>query len=338
MNTKVIIDSASNILYKSFYVYALTERFGVSHVSFSSEPFKDLAHTTREHGGMVFIIRENTKTIRYVISVDDSYCVNDELYQWCDVYGSVNANFALTPKKYHAKLVSLCPSFGIRCWSLPQTIYYGIHNYLDFHPSRPKNFLGRHKAMYQRTPYSDYLTKIDVEDNYVFFASTLWYSDEWNHNDAGVNLRRANFIRACKQIPNILFEGGLVSQGSDRSSENLFLDCLWGGVNMNKWLENTRKSILVFNTPAFWDCHGWKLGEYLAMGKCIVSTALSNDLPAPLIHGKHIHLVDNTEESMREAVAYIIKHPEYRKQLEQHVRAYWEQYGSPAASLRLLGI
>ncbi len=229
MNTKVIIDSASNILYKSFYVYALTERFGVSHVSFSSEPFKDLAHTTREHGGMVFIIRENTKTIRYVISVDDSYCVNDELYQWCDVYGSVNANFALTPKKYHAKLVSLCPSFGIRCWSLPQTIYYGIHNYLDFHPSRPKNFLGRHKAMYQRTPYSDYLTKIDVEDNYVFFASTLWYSDEWNHNDAGVNLRRANFIRACKQIPNILFEGGLVSQGSDRSSENLFLDCLWGG-------------------------------------------------------------------------------------------------------------
>ncbi len=107
---------------------------------------------------------------------------------------------------------------------------------------------------------------------------------------------------------------------------------------MNKWLENTRKSILVFNTPAFWDCHGWKLGEYLAMGKCIVSTALSNDLPAPLIHGKHIHLVDNTEGSMREAVAYIIKHPEYRKQLEQNVRAYWEQYGSPAASLRLLGI
>ena len=94
----------------------------------------------------------------------------------------------------------------------------------------------------------------------------------------------------------------------------------------------------MFNTPAFWDCHGWKLGEYLALGKCIVSTKLSNDLPYPLEHGVNIHLVENTEEAMREAIEYIISHPDYRHKLERGAREYWEKWGTPAASLNLLGI
>lgn len=74
------------------------------------------------------------------------------------------------------------------------------------------------------------------------------------------------------------------------------------------------------------------------MGKCIISTPLSNDLPAPLVHGEHIHYVENTEESMRDAVEYILAHPEYRHKLEAGARAYWEKYGTPEASLKLLGI
>ena len=74
------------------------------------------------------------------------------------------------------------------------------------------------------------------------------------------------------------------------------------------------------------------------MGKCIISTRLSNDLPAPLIHGEHIHYVENTEEAMKKAVEYIISHPEYKKHLEKGAREYWEKYGSPISSLNLLGI
>ncbi len=181
-----------------------------------------------------------------------------------------------------------------------------------------------------------------MQDNsrgrYVFFLSTLWYNDEWNKNDEGVNGRRAAFIRACKSVEGLDFEGGLVSQGKERSSESLFSDCLCRGVSMSEWMEKTKRSLLVFNTPAFWDCHGWKLGEYLAMGKCIVSTKLSNDLPAPLEHGKNIHFVENDKEAMKEAVRFIVCHPEYREKLEQGAKAYWEQYGNPVASLRLLGV
>ena len=94
----------------------------------------------------------------------------------------------------------------------------------------------------------------------------------------------------------------------------------------------------MFNTPAFWNCHGWKLGEYLAMGKCILSTALSNDLPAPLVHGEHIHFVDNDQAAMHDALCYILSHPDYQHHLEQAASHYWQTYGTPLATLRLLNI
>ena len=74
------------------------------------------------------------------------------------------------------------------------------------------------------------------------------------------------------------------------------------------------------------------------MGKCIISTELSNDLPYPLEHGVNIHFVENSEIAIKEAVEYIMSHPEYQRKLEQGTREYWEKYGSPEASIKLLGI
>lgn len=339
-NMKVIVDNADDILYKSFYVYGLGELFGKNAVVFSSRPFAELTKRARNTKSMRFLLQGPGTSRRYVIACNDSYEIDEELYNWCDVYGSVNANFSKTPEKYHDKLVSLCPSFGVCCWNAPQTIFHALCDWPSSESSM-KKFFGKHKRLLSRPDYWEYLAtdhERGVDDNYVFFLSTLWYSDEWNKNDEGVNARRADFIRVCKQLDDVVFEGGLVSQGKDRSSEALFADCLSPAMSMQEWMEKTKRSAVVFNTPAFWDCHGWKLGEYLAMGKCIVSTALSNDLPAPLEHGKHIHFVETSIESMRDAVGFIVSHPEYRKKLEEGAKAYWEQYGTPIASLKLLGV
>jgi hypothetical protein len=334
---KVVIDPVDDILYMSFYVYGLQKVLGSGNVKFSSAPFSSLSTVARHTKSTRFIIEKDGKERKYVIHCDDTYQIHEELYNWCDVYGCVNTNFAKTPEAFHKRLVSLCPSFGMRCWNWPQTLFHAFAN-LPKDGTSMRKFLGKHKRLLDRPVYSDYVSKASVDDDYVFFLSTLWYSDEWNKNDEGVNARRANFVRACKGLDNVYFEGGLVSQGKERSSEDLFADCLCGGIPMKEWMEKTKRSLLVFNTPAFWDCHGWKLGEYLAMGKCIVSTELSNDLPEPLEHGKNIHFVENSQESMRDAVDYIVSHPEYRKKLEQGARAYWETYGTPIASLKLLGI
>ena len=330
--TRVIIDRNCNLLYSSYYIWGLYKMLGKKNVHFEAI---DSCPTNPD--GFRFLLLKGKEVLKIAISLSDSYIINKDQYDWCDVHGSVNANFSKTPKEFHDKLVALCPSFSIRCWSILQTMYHAIANCpKDRMPIH--NYWGKYKRLLMRPRYSEYLTHTRADDCYVFFLSTLWYNDEWNRNDEGVNLRRANFIRACKALDNVQFEGGLVSQGKERSSEELFSDCLSKGVSMKEWMEKTKRSALVFNTPAFWDCHGWKLGEYLAMGKCIVSTPLSNDLPAPLKHGEQVHFVENDQEAMREAVEYIMNHPDYRKRLEQGARTYWEQYGTPEASLKLLGL
>lgn len=356
MAIKIIIDPRSNYSYGSFYVSGLEELVGERNISYSIKPFAELGDLGND---MRFIVFDGKIKTKYFIHTNDSYQVSEENYNWCDVYGCVNANFAHYPQELYPKLISLVPSFAIRkdasllkCVKDAIFVFLSTYNHvlnrkewnkytqqLECHGWRNVKhfFLRRIKAWIHRLPLSAYENSTNSKDDYVFFLSTLWYSDEWNENDKGVNLRRAYFIRACKKILGHKFEGGLLRDSS--SSNELFSDVLCHNREaFSSWLEKTKKSALVFNTPAFWDCHGWKLGEYLALGKCIVSTQLSNDLPYPLEHGVNIHFVENTEESMKEAIEYILSHPEYRHKLEQGAKAYWNKYGTPEASLKLLGI
>jgi Glycosyl transferases group 1. len=345
---RVIVDPSCNIPYCSYYLEGLNNLFGLK-VGFSSGPFEGLSSLGKD---LRFVVTGGGTERKYFIHADDSYKIRLNMYDWCDVYGSVNANYTHYPKESFGKLVSLVPSFAIRNYSLFGTVLHSLLNYSRAHrvvaswtaynrvlqreECVPKKnvrrfFLNYLKNYLYRCSLDTYLVGEEAENDYVFFLSTLWYNDEWNKNNEGVNLRRAHFIRACKSLPSLRFEGGLL--GDDA----LFSDCLaHERMAMKEWMERTKRSAVVFNTPAFWDCHGWKLGEYLALGKAIVSTTLSNDLPAPLVHGENIHFVENSEEAMREAVEYIVTHPDYRKKLEQGARSYWEKYGTPEKSLELL--
>jgi hypothetical protein len=353
---KVLIDPNSHIQYGSYYIKGLMDAFGRRNIKFTRKPFVGLGPVG---WNIRFILKQEGKNIKVFIHTDDPYHIDMNNYNWCDIYGNVNANFEHYPKKDYPKQVSLVPSFGIRIFSLFDTIYFSITNLLKgfkdilnnssynintkkFEQSGFKNVI-RHvlnylKNYFKRIPLEYYYNQAKIKSNYIFFLSTLWYSNDSNKNDEGVNRRRANFIEACKEIKNISFEGGLLANSS--SSSELFKDCVtYNKISLNSWIEKTKESILVFNTPAFWNCHGWKLGEYLALGKAIISTPLSNDLPVPLIHGEHIHIVNNdSKEEIKKAILYLANNDEYRKKLETNVKAYWEKFGTPQKSLELLGL
>lgn len=337
---KAIVNPLNHILYSSFYIYALRLVLGRDAVQFDSTPFRHLSANALQSKGLLFIIRQTGQLDKkFYLHGNDSYRIEEEIYEWCDVYASVNANFEKTPGR--DKLVSMTPSFGIRVWNTGGTFWAALSNAVCYiksiHDHKLKTFLGSYKRLLNRPCYSD-LTPEPSRSDYIFFCSTLWYNDEYNQNDRHLNARRARFIRACKDLEGLRFEGGLVPQ-QGRSSIELFRDCLSdSSYPYHQWLQNTKRSALVFNTPAFWDCHGWKLGEYLALGKAIISTSLSNDLPAPLTHGVNIHFVEDDLDSIKDAICYIIQNQDYRRQLEQGARKYWEAYGTPEKSLELLGI
>ena len=330
------ISPFDNILYESFYLVGFQQLFGSAAVVFDSTPFLSLSMRAKKTSGVLFVLQESNRQAKGYISAGDSFAINEEIYEWCDVYASVNANFQKTP--YREKLISLAPSFAIRCWNSPLVIKHAFSEGMKYLKGKSldksfKTFLGNYKRLIFR-PTIDLMVPGDSQADYVFFCSTLWYNNEWNHNDQGVNLRRAHFIRACKSVLNVRFEGGLVSQPR-RSSDELFADCLLKNpYSYDDWLYKTKCSSVVFNTPAFWDCHGWKLGEYLSLGKAIISTPLSNDLPAPLVHGKHIHFVNDDVENMKSAVEMITHNQSYRRRLECGAREWWDTYGTPKMSIK----
>jgi hypothetical protein len=61
----------------------------------------------------------------------------------------------------------------------------------------------------------------------------------------------------------------------------------------------------VIKTHSVQNCHGWNLGEYLALGKAIVSTPLSSNLPEKLVHGKNIHFISNISE-LKVAIIFLL--------------------------------
>lgn len=71
------------------------------------------------------------------------------------------------------------------------------------------------------------------------------------------------------------------------------------------------------------------------MGKAIISTKLSNEMPFPILHGKHVHFVQ-TEEEIDSAVRLLINDHQYRQQLENGAREYFDEYLAPQIVIRRL--
>lgn len=102
---------------------------------------------------------------------------------------------------------------------------------------------------------------------------------------------------------------------------------------IKSYIKKTKLSEIVFNTPAVLNCHGWKLGEYLAMNKAIISTPLLNELPENLVHGENIHIISNVKE-LEFAINLLLKDKDYRKLLEAGAKKYYLKYVSPQSVIK----
>jgi len=333
---QITLDPLTNVYYASFYMQGLIDIFGASNINYRNAPFLSLK--SRTYAFNFVIVKKGIET-RITIDFEDFDTIDLSCYHWCDVYGKVNTHWAKTPNADYPKIVSLAPGFGIRLWNWKETAYHAMFNLIKSKNYRnARKFLGKYKRQrVLRLPISAY-TPEPAKDHYIFHVSTLWQNDAYNQNDEKVNAPRANFMEACKAMPEIEFEGGFYFTQqhplNPRFKELAFHHYLSPAI----YLQKTKESCVVFNTPAFWNCHGWKLGEYLALGKAIISTPLSNDLPEPLVHGENIHFISNDKKEMEDAIRLLVEDKTYRNKLEQGARAYYLRNATPAMSLALLGI
>ena len=331
---RVYIDPQTEVDYTAFYIKGLYDLFGSANVCFDGQYFDGL----KPNRTLKFILHNNSTLYRYVIDWGDDPSVAEADYRWCDYYGKINFNIRQTQSVYHPKMISLAPGFGIKIWSHSASTYYGLSNLFKArrHVGNARKFLSKYYKQAKQLPLSTY-NPLKSNANYIYSLNTLWNSDEWINNDATVNRYRANFMNACKSLPNIQFEGGFVYsqiRNVNPYFQSLIIDVEW--IPKHAYINKLNASVVVFNTPAWALCHGWKLGEYLALGKAIISTPISNELPAPLEHGKHIHIVSGEEDAIKEAITLLINNPDYRSSLEKNAYAYYCMYVSPVQSIKLL--
>ncbi len=281
---------------------------------------------------MVIIVGGRTP-LRLYFEANDVASINGRELRWCDAYGVVNLDpegIADLPPRAARKIVPLGPSFAIRLWSPPRALLgasidlpKAAREGLPRHSWR--RYIGDRRGQARRPPLSAY-APVPTDPDYVFFASTWWPDSESELNEA-----RRHFIESCLGNRDIRFEGGFDERGGSHGLPSRLL--LSRRLSSGEYLERTARSALVFNTPAVHGCHGWKLGEYLALGKAIISLPLKRALPAPLRHGEHIHFVNEPGE-IDGAVSDLMGDPAYRVHLGNGARRYWDEHLAPEMMIR----
>ena len=312
----------------SFYIQGIQSSSRAKDIYYSSRGFPRFGPYY-----LTFVFEGNPER-KVFIHEGDSTRFHKEGLEWCDVYAKVNVDPDSIPGEYASKIMAIGPSFGVRVfWGAP-ALWHAVKTYglCVLYKDRyvinrlTKHFWDYWKQFWYRLPEDAYEPGVSSSD-YIFFASSLWETASETNN------YRALFIEACRSLDGIQFEGGFVLKKKERLThtfecfQNLIVDKRYP---LSEYIQKTKASAVVFNTPAVHQCHGWKLGEFLALGKAIVSTPLSRQLPAPLVHGRDIHYVDESPESMKSAVQLICQNSEYREQLERGARKYYLAYLKPS--------
>ena len=323
--SKLIVYSGFNPTYYSYYLFGLTQFLNISEnkINYSKKEFP-------EGLKRYFSFFYNNKKI--VIDAMDEPNIKESVLGWCDLYGKTNYSTKYLSKEEIAKILPIGPSFGIKFWSLIPACVRALKNYLITSPKKKDTrefFANYYRQAVYRVKESNY-HYFEPDENYIFFVSTIWKNEENTNN------YRKNFIKTCRNLKNIKFEGGFISRPDVQKFEEYSISSRY---LIHDYIQKTKRSLLVFNTPAVGDCHGWKLAEYFALGKAIISTPLSREMPAQLVHGKHLHFVDGSEDSIKDAIQEISNNKSYQESLQKNAREYYQKYLQPKAVIsRLINI
>jgi hypothetical protein len=322
---KVSIYPAFNARYYSLYIAGLRSLFGDASLRFTRRGFPDFGTDC-----LAFRIHGPQERAVYLHS-NDMPELDPIGLAWCDVFGKVNLDIDRVPQRDRSKVIGIGPTFAVRSWVAGAAELTGALNFLRA-PSacgsfrkHLSNYRGQYISRFPETAYQASLSRGD----YIFFNAALW------EREPEANALRARFLMAARSVPGVTVEGGLSPRDSARGTKDFtppgYDRLLCRRYPAHEYLAKTRTSAVVLNNPAYQDCHSWRLAESLALGKAIVTTPIVRAVPAPLVHGTHVHYADGSVEAFREAIEQICRDDDYRRHLERNARAYYEAHLSPTA-------
>ncbi len=137
-----------------------------------------------------------------------------------------------------------------------------------------------------------------ADNGSVMFQCRLWEPAgiaEKNRDDANlVNQSRIQLIRSLKAELGEKFWGGLQNTAYAREVAPDLIATLPSA--RREYLAQVRQASIVVSSTGLLQSNGWKLGEYVALGKCVVSEPIYTQLPGDFSAGKNYLPYESAEQ------------------------------------------
>lgn len=163
----------------------------------------------------------------------------------------------------------------------------------------------------------------------VLFQTRVYEPEEIQpDNPAEINEGRVRLVRELKKAFGPKFRGGLVPTAY--AKENYPDAVSEQPTRQAQYIAWGKRSLVGVYTRGLFHSLAFKLPEYLAASKCVVSEPLRNALPAPLVAGEH-YLEFRTAEECVEQCSRLLEDANLAKELRRAAWDYYRREVKPAA-------
>jgi hypothetical protein len=161
----------------------------------------------------------------------------------------------------------------------------------------------------------------------VLFQTRLWEpGSAGTDNMAELNEERAGLVRLLKKELGSQFQGGLIPTPYARTHYPDLLTV--ESCNRLQYIQTGKRALIGIYTRGIHHSLAFKLAEYLASSKCIVSTDFRHELPSPLIPDVH-YLSFDTAESCLEQCIRLLKDRDLADRMRQSNWTYYQNEVHP---------
>lgn len=170
----------------------------------------------------------------------------------------------------------------------------------------------------------------DPAEAVVLFQSRLYDPKETGMKPdrlRELNTLRAETTKALKAAFGAKFKGGMSDNAFARK---YYPDLITKNTGKREYLQLVRRCLVSVTTNGLHSSTGWKLPEYLAASRCIVTEPLLNELPRPLECGKNF-LAFRTPQECVAACKSIINDSVLSKSMRHQNWQYYMNEVHPAA-------
>jgi len=270
---------------------------------------------------------------------DHAFWSRSELLKACDFYfkrSFYRTDMASLPPDLAAKVLPFGLNFAACRLStarvLPRILLGRFSRYLRS-PRKAIRRLRQQTAIFAVTPTPEAfeVTPSQPLEELILLQTRVYAPSDYNGDVWALNNERVALVRALRAQFGQRFQGGVVRDGF---SLQHYGDSVTSLPSRPKdFISWSKRALIGIYTPGLYESVAFKLAEYLAGSKCILAPTLRNELPAPLVPGKH-YLSFSTVEQCVSLCDELLSSPKRARELRE---AAWEYYAAevqPAAQMR----